>query len=140
MMFEETVRILSETAVGRTPRWLDVRDVPVGRTEDAKKRLRVHRACTDLDVERLLQRTPARRPEFRQLENQVLKRQRRISRNTRTDFRSFSRCIAISSRCADSISFIARRDSFTSASANGLDERAVSRNALASGDRRPSGS
>jgi hypothetical protein len=32
----------------------------MGRPEDTEKRLRVHRAGADLDVERLLQRAPAR--------------------------------------------------------------------------------
>src|SRR5438067_13403630 len=43
------------------------------RTKHAKKRLRVHRAGADLDVERLLQRAAARYPEFRQLQDQILK-------------------------------------------------------------------
>src|SRR5205823_7704579 len=117
-------RVLAEAAVGGTTRRLDVRDVPVRGPEHAQEGLGVHRACADLDVERLLERAPARGPEFGEFENQILKRQRLISRSTRTDFRSFSRCIAISSRCAVSISFSARRDTFTSPSANGLDDRA----------------
>ena len=42
--------------------------------EHAEERLGVHRAGADLDVERLLQHTPARRPELRELEDEVLKR------------------------------------------------------------------
>src|SRR5262249_17048759 len=162
MMLEQAIGILAEAAVGRTPRRLHVGDAPMRRAKHAEKRLRVHRAGADFDVERLLQGTPARSPELRQLQNEILKSHqlqlrrrngswylvlcpwsvlgptsvlgpvslvlppalrtrdfgrtknevlgtkhpsyRRISRNTRTDFKSFSRCIAIRSRCAPSSS------------------------------------
>jgi hypothetical protein len=64
-MLEEARRVFAEAAVRRTARRLNVRDVPVHRPEDAEKRLRVHRARADLNVERLLQRAAARGPEFR---------------------------------------------------------------------------
>src|SRR5581483_9585328 len=140
MVLEQPVRIFAEAAVGGPPRRLHVRDVPVRRPEHPQERLRVHRAGADLDVERLLQRAAARGPEFRQLQNQVLKRHRRSSRSTRTDFRSFSRCMPINSRCAASSSRSARAGTCTWPSANGLDARARSRNAFASDDSRASGS
>ena len=73
VVLEEPVRVLTEAAVGGTAGRLHVRHVPVRRTQHAKKGLRMHGAGADLDVERLLQRAPARRPELRQLENQALK-------------------------------------------------------------------
>ena len=137
MVLEQAVRVLAEAAVGRTPRRLHVRDVPVPGPEHAEKRLRMHRAGADLDVERLLQRAPARCPEFGQLENEVLKRQRRISRNTRADFRSFSRCIAISSRWLASSSRRTLRDTATSARPNGLhDPRRREKRLRPAGERR----
>jgi hypothetical protein len=72
VVLEQAVRVLAEAPVGRPPRRLDVGDVPVRRAEHAQERLRVHRAGADLDVERLLQRAPARRPEFGQLQDQAL--------------------------------------------------------------------
>src|SRR6202011_3368888 len=70
--------ILAEPAVGRPPRWLHVRNAPVGGSEHAQERLGMHRAGADLDVERLLEGASARRPELRQLENEALKRHRGI--------------------------------------------------------------
>src|SRR5678815_2724792 len=87
VMFEQAIRILAEPPVGRPPRWLHVRDVPVCGAEHPQKRLRVHRAGADLDIERLLQRTPARGPELRQFENQALKghRVKKTGRQSRRD-------------------------------------------------------
>jgi hypothetical protein len=45
----------------------------VRRAEHAEKRLRVHGAGPDLDVERLLQDAAARGPELLQLQDQTLK-------------------------------------------------------------------
>src|SRR5206468_3362238 len=74
VMLEEARRVFAEAAVRRTARRLDVRDVPVRRPEDPEKRLRVHGARADLDVERLLQRAAARSPKLGQLQNQSLER------------------------------------------------------------------
>src|SRR5580765_3006529 len=68
----QTHRVFAEAAVSRTPRRLDVRDAPMRGTEHAQKRLRVHGSGAHFDVERLLQHTPARGPELRQLENEAL--------------------------------------------------------------------
>ena len=46
-----------------------------------------------------------------------------MSRNTRTDFRSFSRCIAISARCEASSSRSTLADTLTSPIVNGLHVR-----------------
>src|SRR3990170_860447 len=112
-MLEQAVGVLAEPAVGRTPRRLHVGDVPVRGTDHAEEGLRMHRAGAHLDVERLLQRAPARGPELRQLQDQALKSHPRISRNTRSDRRSFSRCIAINARCEASISRSARTETGT---------------------------
>src|SRR5438445_475712 len=90
----------------------------------------MHRAGADLHVERLLQRAAARRPELGQLEDEILESHERrpsenISRSTRTDFKSFSRCMVISARCAASSSRSAPAGTGESPSANGLDERAA---------------
>ena len=73
MVLEQSVRVLAEAAVSGTARRLHVRDVPMRGSEHAQKRLRMHGAGADLDVERLLQRAPARGPEIRQLQNEILK-------------------------------------------------------------------
>ena len=115
VVLEQAVRVLAEAAVGRPPRRLHVGDVPVRGPEHAQERLGVHRAGADLEVERLLQRAAARRPELRQLEDETLKRHRDAIQYVAspaaraTDFRSFSRCIAISARCAASSSRSAAR-------------------------------
>ena len=138
VVLEQPVRVLAEAAVGRPARRLDVRDVPVRRAEHAQKRLGMHRAGADLDVERLLQRAPARRPEFRQLENEILKGHRHViaaSLATRAPTSGPSPDASRSARDARaSSSRSARRDTATSPSANGLDVRAASRNARASPD------
>ena len=65
-------------------------------TEHAKKCLGVHGARPDLGIERLLHDAASRGPEFRQLEDQTLKRHRQVrtemSRRSTlaADFRSFS--------------------------------------------------
>ena len=59
VVLEQPVRVLAEAAVGGPPRRLHVGHVPMRRAEHAQKRLRVHGAGADLDVERLLQRAPA---------------------------------------------------------------------------------
>jgi hypothetical protein len=53
-MLEQAVRVLAEAAIGRPPGRLDVRDAPVSGSEHPQKRLRVHRPCAHLDVERLM--------------------------------------------------------------------------------------
>src|SRR5205085_1633508 len=63
---------------------------------------------------------------------------RRISRKTRADRSSFSRCRAISARCACSSSRSTPSDTTTSVNANGVLVRADARNAFASGGERRS--
>ena len=127
MVLEQTVRVLAEAAVSRTPRRLDVRDVPVRRSEHAQKRLRVHRAGADLDVERLLQRTPPRRPELGQLEDQALERHRAIAidisaQHSRAlaDFNPFPGASPAARDAPASSSRSTARGVCRSASANGL--------------------
>src|SRR6516162_1391549 len=140
IVLEEAVRVLAEAPVGRPAGRLDVGDIPVRRTQHAEKRLRVHRARADLDVKRLLQRAAARRPEFGQLQDEALECHRRISRRTRADFKSFSRCIAMRARCAFSSSTSVCGETERSPSAKGLRLRTAGRNARASDDSRASGS
>ena len=103
VVLEQAVRVLAEAAVVGPPRRLHVGHVPVPRSEHAQHRLPVRRAGADLEVERLLDQASVRGPEGRELEDQILKRHDpvltpacRMSRNTRDDLRSFSRCIRIS--------------------------------------------
>src|SRR3954454_17590748 len=100
-MLEQAVRVLTEAAVVGPTRRLHVGDAPRFGAEHAEERLGVGGAGTDLQIERLLEQTPVRGPEGRELENQILKRHawRRRSRRTRSDFNVFSRCIVISARC-----------------------------------------
>ncbi len=74
VVLEEPVRVLAEPAVSGTPRRLHVGHVPRRRTEDAQERFGVHRSGAHLDVERLLEQTPARGPELRELEDELLQR------------------------------------------------------------------
>src|SRR5215203_2364048 len=106
MVLEQTIRILAEPAIIRTPRGLNVGDAPRPRTEHTEQRLRMRCAGTDLEVEWLLQETAVRRPVGRQLENEVLEGHawRRSSRSTRSDFNVFSRCVVIILRCTVSSS------------------------------------
>ena len=134
VVLEEAIRILAEAAVGGPPRRLYIGDVPMRGSEHPQKRFRVHRAGANLYVERLLKRAPARGPEFGKLENQVLKRHRRISLNTFVDRSSLSRCTAIIVRCDISSSRSAFGDAVCAVSANGLQVRAARRNACASSD------
>src|SRR5262245_13449243 len=57
MMFEQAVRVLPEPSVVGTPRRLHVRHAPWLRSEHAKERFGMRRACTDLQVQGLLQKT-----------------------------------------------------------------------------------
>ena len=101
VVLEQAIRVLSEPAIVRPPRRLDVGDIPRRRAEHAQQRFRMRGAGADFEVERLLDQAALRGPEVLQLENQVLERhvyERRSSFNTRTDRGSFSRCIAISFR------------------------------------------
>ena len=72
VVLEQAVRVLAEAAVGRPPRRLHVGHVPGLGPEHAQERLRVHRAGSHLDVERLLEQAPARGPELRELEDELL--------------------------------------------------------------------
>jgi hypothetical protein len=73
-MLEHAIRILAESAVVRPPGRLHIGHAPRLRAEHAEQRLRVRGAGADLEVERLLQQTPVRRPEGGQFEDEVLKR------------------------------------------------------------------
>src|SRR4030095_11187731 len=72
LMLEETLRVLAEPPVRRPARRLHVGNTPRRRTEHSQKRLGMHRARAHLDVERLLQETAARDPEFGQFEDELL--------------------------------------------------------------------
>src|SRR5262249_15912487 len=120
------------------PRRLDICNVPVARAEHPQEGFRMHRARADLRVERLLDDTPARGPELRQLQNQRLKRHRRRSRSTRVDLSSFSRWDEMSARCACWIAGSAPGLTARPAIPAGLAVRAADRNALASSDSRSS--
>src|SRR5688572_469567 len=136
-MFEQTVGVFAEAAVGRTPRRLHVRDVPVRRAQHAQERLGVHGARAHFDIERLLNDAASGAPEFLQLENEILKRHSRsgpISLNTRAERKSFSRCMAISRRCAASSSRAALLPSRSVPTAAGGVSPACRRNSSASAD------
>src|SRR5437763_16641411 len=105
----------------------------------------MHRAGADLHVERLLQRAAARRPELGQLEDEILESHERrpsdnMSRSKRTDFKSFSRCMVISARCAASSSRTAPARTAEPPTANGPDERPRARKPRARAVRRGAGS
>ena len=101
-----------EASVVWAPRGLDVGDAPVLRAEHAEQRLGLRRTGADFEIERLLQDTALGGPELRQLEDEILERQRfvsasrsgatraarRRSRRTRVDFSSRSRCRPITMR------------------------------------------
>src|SRR5262249_13003147 len=70
----EAIRVLAETAVGWTARRLYVCHAPMAGPEDPQERFREQRPGAQLDVVRLLRSETAGRPEFRQLEDKVLKR------------------------------------------------------------------
>ena len=74
MMLEQAVRILTEAAIGWSPRGLHIGDVPVYRAEHTQKRFWVHRARANLGVDGLLQDAAVRGPEFGQREYQLLER------------------------------------------------------------------
>ena len=74
VMLEQPVRVLSEAAVVGPARRLDVGHAPRLRPEHAEQRLGMRGAGADFEIERLLQQAAVRRPERRQLENEVLKR------------------------------------------------------------------
>src|SRR5262245_11004690 len=111
-MLEQPVRVLAEAAVIGPAGRLDVGDVPVCGPQDAQQGFRMGGAGADFDVERLLQEAAIGGPELRELEDKVLEGQslltvanrqssiagvqrppRRISRSTRGDRRSRSRCL-----------------------------------------------
>src|SRR5882672_4017687 len=105
MMLEHAIRILSEPAIVGAPGRLHVGDAPRFRTEHPQKRLGMRRPGADLQIERLLDDAPLRRPECGQLENEVLEgHDRYISFSTFTDLGSRSRCMAIRLRCIPSSS------------------------------------
>ena len=77
----------------------------MARAEHPQKRLGVHRAGPDLDIERLMKKTPARGPEPGERQDEVLERHQPSYRawsslSTRTDRSSFWRLAEISSPCA----------------------------------------
>ena len=118
VVLEQPIRILAEPSVVGTPRGLDVGDAPVLRAEHAEQRLGMGRAGADFEIERLLEDAALGGPELRQLEDEILERQRfasasrsgatraarRRSRRTRVDFSSRSRCRPMSRRCTVSSS------------------------------------
>jgi hypothetical protein len=57
MMLKKPVRVFTETAICRTPRGLHIGNIPMLRSKNTQKCLRVHRACPDFNVERLLNQT-----------------------------------------------------------------------------------
>src|SRR5689334_20561441 len=111
MVLEQPVRILAEAAVVGPPGRLHVRHAPRLLPEHAEQGFRVRGAGADFQVERLLEQAAVGRPERRQLQNEILKGHawRRRSRNTRSDFNVFSRCIVMSARCTASSSLSTRR-------------------------------
>lgn len=72
VVFVETVRILTESAIGRTARGLDVDDIPRLRPQHSKKGLRVHRPSPNFQIVRLVDDRTARRPEVSQFQNEFL--------------------------------------------------------------------
>ena len=83
VVLEQPVRVLAEPAVVGPPRRLHVGDAPRLRAEHAEQRLGMRGAGADFEVERLLQQAAVRRPERRQLEDEILKRHDGRSRLTR---------------------------------------------------------
>ena len=74
VVLEQAVRVLAEAAVRRPARRLHVGHAPVLGPEHAQKGLGVHGPGAHLDVEGLLEEAASGGPEFRQLEDQLLKR------------------------------------------------------------------
>jgi len=74
VMLEQAIGILSEPAVIRTARRLDIRHVPRRRAQHPQQCFRMRGAGTDLEIERLLNQAALRGPKLLQLENQVLER------------------------------------------------------------------
>jgi len=68
----QPIRILAEAPVGGPPRRLHVCDVPMAGAQHPQERLGVHRPGAQFDVERLLKEATASRPEFRELEYELL--------------------------------------------------------------------
>src|SRR5207244_6592150 len=96
VMFEYAVRVLSEAPVVGPPRRLYVGHAPGLRSEHAQQCLRVRGASPDLEIERLLNDAPLRRPECGQLEDEILEGHERLSSfSTFMDFGSRSRCMVI---------------------------------------------
>src|SRR5688572_21726733 len=73
MVLEEAIRILSEAPVVWTPGGLHVCHAPWLWPEHAKQGFGMRRSRAHLEVERLLQQAAVRRPERRELEDEVLK-------------------------------------------------------------------
>ena len=78
LMLEQPVGILAESSVRRSTRRLHVGHVPVRRTEHAQKGLGMHCAGAHFNIERLLEQAAPGGPEFRELEDELLKRDHSI--------------------------------------------------------------
>ena len=102
LVLVEAVRVLAVAAVGGTARGLHVADPPGPRPEHAEEGLGVHRARAHLGVPRLVDEAAPLRPEPLQREDDLLQRHRAISRAisrmTRGERRSRSRCAEMRSR------------------------------------------
>jgi len=72
-VLEESVGILPDPSIRRSPRGLNERDVPVFRAEHPQQRFRVGRPRSDLDIERLMNQTALNGPEGGEFEDQILK-------------------------------------------------------------------
>ncbi len=68
-----SVGVVAKTPVVRADAGFDIDDVPRLRAENAQRRSRVHRACTDLNVVRLLDEAALRLPVVEQFEYGFLK-------------------------------------------------------------------
>ena len=73
MVLIETVRVVAIAAIGRSPRRLDIRDMPRLRAEHAQERRRVHRAGALLHVIRLAENAALLMPELLQRQDDFLK-------------------------------------------------------------------
>src|ERR1700687_1706726 len=95
-MLEYAVGVLSEAAVVRTPRRLHVSHAPRLWPQHAEECFGVRRSRPHLKIERLLNDAPLRRPECRQLQNEVLEgHERFISFSTLMDSGSRPRVHAV---------------------------------------------
>ena len=74
-MFVQTIRILAIATVGGSAARLHVGNAIRRVAEYAEKSFRVHGACTDFDIVRLLKDAATLAPKFRKLQNQILKGQ-----------------------------------------------------------------